>query len=191
MNFVSLTRVHWQSDGFKMKMQYPYHKTWDCWSFNIHKKNSLVPRNPSFCQLESSNHNWYVETLISNLDWATNTQNIFFPAVKKTNTPNRAEITFVHDGSDVWLWDIYHVSVNVLSTAPCLRHASLHKWFQPQPTTPSLTNTDWKATEQMTMQWGAMLQWSHASLVTCSGVSKYLCIFFYCTLACMFVYTGG
>lgn len=25
--------------------------------FNIHKKNALVLRNPSFCQLELSNHN--------------------------------------------------------------------------------------------------------------------------------------
>lgn len=155
--------------------------------FNIHKKNALVLRNPSFCQLELSNHNWYGYTKpISNLDWSSHKYTKhFFPAVKKSNTPNRAEITFVHDGSDVWLWDIYHVSVNVLSTAPCLGHASPHSRFQPQPTTPSLTKTAWKATNKWPCsKEQCCLQWSHASLVK---VCQNICVLFYCTHACTVV----
>lgn len=156
--------------------------------FNIHKKNALVLRNPSFCQLELSNHNWYGYTKpISRLSHKYTKH--FFPAVKKSNTPNRAEITFVHDGSDVWLRDIYHVSVNVLSTAPCLGHASPHSRFQPQPTTSSLTKTAWKATNKWPCSEEQCCN-GHMHLVTCKGVSKYLCTFLLhtCMYRGMFVY---
>lgn len=116
----------------------------------------------------------------------------FFPCSKKPNTPNRAEITFVHDGSDVWLWDIYHLSVNVLSTAPCLGHASLHKWFQPQPTTPSLTKTAWKATNKWPCSEEQCCN-GHMHLLSHVQVCQNICVFFFIAHlhVCLYILVGN
>lgn len=115
----------------------------------------------------------------------------FFPCSKKNQHPKQSRNNFC----TWWFWCVAlrHLSRICQCSVHCpLSPSRLTAQMIPTTTHDPLTHQDsLEGYEQMTMQWGAMLQWSHASLVTYSGVSKYLCIFFYCTLACMIVYTGG